>query len=127
MADLQTSVEIEDGVVSGTLTTADLSALGYDDPGYFLVLEAGNSNEVEGVTYTCSLTDDEGTTSLELDEDGIVIIPVTSTDATVTFTATKEGYVTDTTVLSLEDLTLTPAADPEPTPEPSDDEQQGGT
>ena len=106
MADLQDDVTITDGVVSGTLTAADLSALGYDDPGYFLVLAASNENSVTGVTYTCSLTDGEGTTSLELDEDGIVIIPVTSTDATVTFTATKEGYNTDTTVLSLADLEL---------------------
>ena len=106
MADLQANVAISSGVVSGTLTTADLSALGYEDPGYFLVLAASNSNSVAGVTYTCSLTDGEGTTSLELDEDGIVIIPVTSTDATVTFTATKEGYVTDETVLSLADLEL---------------------
>ena len=106
MADLQADVSITDGVVSGTLTAADLSALGYDDPGYFLVLAASNENSVAGVTYTCSLTDGQGTESLELDDDGIVIIPVTSTDATVTFTATKEGYNTDTTVLSLADLEL---------------------
>jgi len=106
VADLQADVSITDGVVSGTLTAADLSALGYDDPGYFLVLAASNENSVAGVTYTCSLTDGQGTESLELDDDGIVIIPVTSTDATVTFTATKEGYNTDTTVLSLADLEL---------------------
>lgn len=106
MADLQDDVTITDGVVSGTLTAADLSALGYDDPGYFLVLAASNENSVAGVTYTCTLTDGQGTESLELDDDGIVIIPVTSTDATVTFTATKEGYVTDTTTLSLADLEL---------------------
>lgn len=106
MADLQDDVTITDGVVSGTLTAADLSALGYDDPGYFLVLAASNENSVTGVTYTCTLTDGQGTESLELDDDGIVIIPVTSTDATVTFTATKEGYVTDETVLSLADLEL---------------------
>lgn len=106
MADLQADVSITDGVVSGTLTAADLSALGYDDPGYFLVLAASNENSVAGVTYTCTLTDGQGTESLELDDDGIVIIPVTSTDATVTFTATKEGYNTDTTVLSLADLEL---------------------
>lgn len=106
MADLQADVSITDGVVSGTLTAADLSALGYDDPGYFLVLAASNENSVTGVTYTCTLTDGQGTESLELDDDGIVIIPVTSTDATVTFTATKEGYNTDTTVLSLADLEL---------------------
>lgn len=106
MADLQDDVTITDGVVSGTLTAADLSALGYDDPGYFLVLAASNENSVAGVTYTCTLTDGQGTESLELDDDGIVIIPVTSTDATVTFTATKEGYNTDTTVLSLADLEL---------------------
>lgn len=106
MADLQANVAISSGVVSGTLTTADLSALGYEDPGYFLVLAASNSNSVTGVTYTAALTDSQGTESLELDDDGIVIIPVTGTNATVTFTATKEGYNTDTTVLSLADLEL---------------------
>lgn len=99
-------MEITDGTVSGTLALVDLSALGYDDPGNFLVLKAGNTNSVAGVTYTAALTDSQGTTSLTLDDDGAVIIPVTSTEATVTFTAAKEGYVTDETTLSLSDLTL---------------------
>lgn len=126
MADLQDDVTITGGVVSGTLTAADLSALGYDDPGYFLVLAASNTNDVADVTYTCALTDGEGTTSIELDEDGSVIIPVTTTEATVTFTATKEGYVTDTSTLSLADLTLTPAADNDPPADDPQDDQLGG-
>jgi len=106
VADLQSDVAIEDGVVSGTLSLVDLSALGYSDPGNFLVLAASNDNDVEGVTYTCTLTDSQGTDTIELDEDGKVIIPVTSTEATVTFTATKEGYVTDEITLDLSGLTL---------------------
>lgn len=106
MSDLQTDVEITDGVVSGTLSLVDLSALGYDDPGNFLVLAASNTTSTTGVTYSCTLTDAQGSDTLELDEDGKVIIPVTTTDATVTFTASKEGYVTDTITLDLSDLTL---------------------
>lgn len=106
MADLQTNVTIADGAVSGTLAFVDLSALGYEDPGNFLVLAASNGNNVQNVTYTCTLTDGQGTDTIELDEDGKVIIPVTSADAVVTFTAAKEGYVTDTITLDLSDLTL---------------------
>lgn len=97
---------ITDGAVSGTLALVDLSALGYDTPGNFLVLKAGNENSLTGVTYTCTLTDGEGTTALTLDDDGIVIIPVTSTEATVAFTAEKEGYNTDQITLDLSGLTL---------------------
>ena len=99
-------MEITDGVVSGTLALVDLSALGYSDPGNFLVLSAGNTTSTAGVTYTCTLTDAQGTDTIELDEDGKVIIPVTTTEATVTFTASKEGYATDTVTLDLSDLTL---------------------
>lgn len=99
-------MEITDGVVSGTLSLVDLSALGYSDPGNFLVLAADNTTSTAGVTYTCTLTDAQGTDTIELDEDGKVIIPVTTTEATVTFTASKEGYVTDTITLDLSDLTL---------------------
>lgn len=116
-------MEITDGTVSGTLALVDLSALGYETPGNFLVLQASNENSVDGVTYTCALTDGEGTTSLTLDEDGVVIIPVTTTEATVTFTATKEGYVTDETTLSLSELTLLEAA---PADDNSDDPQPEG-
>lgn len=106
MADLQSDIEIEDGKVSGTLSLVDLSALGYDDPGNFLVLQVSNENSVAGVTYTCTLTDSLGTDAIELDADGKVIIPVTSVDSIVTITAEKEGYVTDEVTLDLSDLTL---------------------
>ena len=118
VADLQTDVEIEDGVISGSLSyVADYSAAGYEDGGNFLALKVGSSESVSNVTYVVTFTDGDGESqTATLDEDLNVIIPVTDPETQiVTVTASKEGYVTDEIALSLTGLTL------EDAPEETDD------
>ena len=115
VADLQTDVEIEDGVISGSLSyVADYSAAGYEDGGNFLALKVGSSESVSNVV---TFTDGDGDSqTATLDEDLNVIIPVTDPETQiVTVTASKEGYVTDEIALSLTGLTL------EDAPEETDD------
>lgn len=121
--DMQSDIEIADGVISGTLAyVPDFSAAGFDPAdGNFIALKVSSTNEVEGVTYTCTIIDGDGAErSVTLDEDQNIVIQIKDkATQKLRFTGIKEGYVTDVVTLALSGLTCESA--------PDDDDEQEGT
>ena len=116
---MQSDIEIADGVISGTLAyIPDFSAAGFDPAdGNFLALKVSSENDVEGVTYVCTIIDGDGAErSVTMDNDQNIVIQIKDKDTQkIRFTGTKEGYVTDIVTLSLTGLDC----------ESDDDEQEG--
>lgn len=81
--------------------------------GHYLALKAGSSENVEGVTYTFTITDSDGSRSVTLDNDQNIVVQIKSTDQVISFKAEKEGYGTDVTTLKLTGLTLEEAPEEE--------------
>lgn len=106
VTDLQDDVEIEDGVISGTLNYVEgytgFSGLAAEQSGYYLALHA-EVPEVTGTTIKF-----KGKQESTLDADGIIVIRVTDVNKPISFSASKSGNLTVTKKLSLKGLTLAP-------------------
>lgn len=104
ISDLQSSIEIGDDAITGTLKYVD-DYTGFSgdtslQTGNFIVIHA-EVPDVEGVTISVKVTN-----PVTLDEDGIAVLRIADKSTqTITVVASKEGYDSVTKVYSLTGLT----------------------
>lgn len=106
-SDLQTDVEVGEDGITGTLKYVSgftgFSGNAELQEGNYIALHA----ECEGANRITAELIGGISGPVALDEDGIVIFRVTSTEQQVKFTASKAGYSDNVIKLSLEDIVLT--------------------
>ena len=108
VTDLQADIEISDGAITGTLAYVDDYTGFSGDPaeqvGHYLALH----HECEAADSVTVELSGSPRGPVELDEDGISVMRITSTAQKIKVTAKKEGYFDEVHEFSLTGLTLEP-------------------